>query len=153
MRFLEDPYTFSSNERWTLGVFCVIIGLAIAAGCFPSVNAILPSCPVNESLSLNCPGCGLTRATVRLLKLEPLEALRFNPLVLFLLPYAAFLFTTIVVGVLTGKRIVSQWPRWFVNGFQGSFVLVWLALFAIRVVTWLAPAVNPSGLGLPPEGL
>ena len=43
------------------------------------------SCPFKLLLGIDCPGCGLTRAALALLRLDFAAAFRFNPCIYFLL--------------------------------------------------------------------
>ena len=43
-------------------------------------------CALNELLSIYCPGCGLTRATESILKLDFYQAFRYHTLSLVLIP-------------------------------------------------------------------
>jgi hypothetical protein len=59
----------------------------------------LPLCPSRCLFGIPCPGCGLTRATIALLRGELVAALRYHPLAPLLAP--------LVIGVL-GKPILEE---------------------------------------------
>jgi Protein of unknown function (DUF2752) len=104
---------------------------------FGSIAALLalgaPGCPVAFFLRVPCPGCGLTRATLRLLHGDLHGALAFHPLVLLAMPAAvAFMGTNSVVYVVSG--------RWgYADGLQGR-ALTWGAglLALLMAVVWVA---------------
>lgn len=55
----------------------LLIGLALATQhYFPKLE-----CPINAQLSIDCPGCGGTRATKSLLRGDIRSALSYNPLI------------------------------------------------------------------------
>ncbi|HEX3877128.1 MAG TPA: DUF2752 domain-containing protein [Bryobacteraceae bacterium] len=73
----------------------------------PAQNIFYPRCPIQEYLHLQCPGCGATRAVAALLNGHCAEALRFNALVVALLPLAG------VYGLLGYRRFLQRKPlRW-----------------------------------------
>lgn len=75
----------------------------------PEHFGFYPQCPIHEYLHLLCPGCGATRALAALLRGHLAEAMRFNPLVTLLLPFAA------AYGILCYTRFVlgrpQRWPE------------------------------------------
>jgi hypothetical protein len=150
MQVLRKPYEFTANERWTLVLmFC---GLAYVAGMayLPQATRWHPwVCPCYHFLGLHCPGCGLTRASAALLRLDLPLALTQNPLVLFLAVYVGYRMAHLGVGLASGRQLVGRWPRWFVIGTQIAFAAVWVLLFVIRTATWLVPGLNPQGWGIP----
>ena len=44
---------------------------------------IIPECIIHKYLDLYCPGCGITRSIISLLKLDILGSLYYNPIVLY----------------------------------------------------------------------
>lgn len=150
MRVLADPYRFTRNERWTLALLLgggLLVGLAAFV---PAIRAILPTCPSYTLLELHCPGCGLTRASLALCHLDLAGAAASNALVFWVMSYVLYRIATALLGLATGKRLVSEWPRQVEVAYQGGFVMVWFALCAIRLVSWFLPGLNPEGIGLPP---
>ena len=79
------------------------------------------TCPLIALLNVPCPSCGTTRAFASLANLDPLAAIKFNPLIvlsLFALPFSGLL-----------KRVpsgVRQYGWWI---FGTVVVLNWLYLF------------------------
>jgi hypothetical protein len=76
------------------------VGVAISLVLFPLLLRILPAdffddgptlCPSKRFLDLQCPGCGLTRATQHFLHGDWEVALDYNPLVVGVVPILGFL--------------------------------------------------------------
>ncbi len=76
------------------------VGVAVSLVLFPLLLRLLPAdffddgptlCPSKRFLDLECPGCGLTRATQHFLHGEWEVALDYNPLVVVVVPILAFL--------------------------------------------------------------
>lgn len=61
-----------------LGASALLVGVAVWLD--------FPLCPMASSLGIPCPGCGLTRATLALLRGDLHAALHFHPLVWLLTP-------------------------------------------------------------------
>lgn len=73
----------------------------------PAQFGFYPRCPIYEYLHLECPGCGATRALAALLHGRLAEAVHFNALITFLLPFAA------AWGMLCYYRFLQHKPlRW-----------------------------------------
>jgi hypothetical protein len=75
----------------------------------PAQNSFYLRCPIYESLHLQCPGCGATRALAALLRGHFSEAMECNALVTLLLPIAA------IYGALWYRRFLRhetiRWPQ------------------------------------------
>lgn len=82
-----------------------------------------------------CPGCGLTRATLRLFHGDIHGALSFHPLVLLVLPLlVAFFGTNFVMYVKTGQwgwveRNNQRWVTAIAAGLLVLAIAVWIARF------------------------
>jgi hypothetical protein len=107
------------------------LGVAIASD--------FPLCPVAGMLGVPCPGCGLTRATLALLRGDMRAALRFHPLVWLLGPLFVGFVGVAVLELVRGPLRTRRPPRisWSSRGVSvvAIFVLVvslgvWLARFA-----------------------
>lgn len=149
MQLLQPGYRFTRNERWTLSILIGGAVVVLASARVPWLDAHLPVCPIHQLLGIHCPGCGLTRAAQSLVQLELPEALLQNPLIAIVAPFALYRLLAILVGAITGRRLLTGWPGWFVKGYQMAFVGTWMLLAVVRVVSALAPEANPLGLGLP----
>jgi hypothetical protein len=119
--------------------------LAAAAGAVAALLALgAPGCPVAFFLRVPCPGCGLTRASLRLLRGDLAGALAFHPLVPVVLPLAlAFAGTNAFYYVTRG--------RWgFVDGLTGrAFTAAAAALVALMVGVWVARFFGAFGGPVP----
>jgi len=148
MLFLRRGYRRNGNDDLVLFLL-LAVGVLLFLSPWLSHWIDLPSlCMFKQTLGLSCPGCGLSRAGVRLITWDPLSAIRLNPLILFIAPYCAYRLVAILVGIVCGRILVQDWPRWFVQLFQWSFIVVWLGLAVVRVTAWLLPEVATS-LSLP----
>jgi hypothetical protein len=65
----------------------IALAVAVLLRFPPARNSFYPRCPIQEFLNLQCPGCGATRALAALLHGHLAEAIHFNALVTFLLPF------------------------------------------------------------------
>lgn len=52
---------------------------------------ILIKCPIHEIFHVYCPGCGITRMLISILKLNFYQAFRYNQLLFILLPFSLLL--------------------------------------------------------------
>ena len=92
----------------------------------------LPFCPMATVLGIPCPGCGLTRATLALLRGDVRGALALHPLVFVLAPLFAAALSSAAFGYVRGPR-------------PGTGPNPWLAS---RQVTWLAALLLVATLGV-----
>lgn len=108
--------------------------LALVLGVLGVLVALdAPLCPLAATTGVPCPGCGLTRATLALLRGEVRHALELHPLVLAVTPIVA------LVGLVNGVSYVrtGRWHR--VDGVLGRRASVaWLAFGALLVGVWIA---------------
>lgn len=74
-------------------------------------------CPFHKLTGLYCPGCGITRCILSLLKFEFYASFRYNPLVFILLPFFGFYFIYQVYLYITNRndKIFSRFPRFVFN--------------------------------------
>ena len=97
-----------------------------------------PLCPMASSLGVPCPGCGLTRATLALLRGDVRTALHFHPLVWLLMPlFIGFMGSVafdLVRDTSKPRRPLVPWNNRAITA-AASVILVltlgvWLARFA-----------------------
>ncbi|GAA4659929.1 DUF2752 domain-containing protein [Gordonia humi] len=95
----------------------VILAGAAAAGALVwfadpmTPGGIIPPCPTNALLHIDCPGCGVSRAVYCLLHGDVAGALRFNAVAVVGLVLMAVAFVTYTVGLWRGRRVRS-WQHW-----------------------------------------
>lgn len=82
-------------------------------------------CIFNEITGLYCPGCGITRLFLSLLKLDFYQAFRYNPLVFFLIPIFIIYFILEVRNKMYGKINPMN---------KKSFNKVWISLAIITII-------------------
>jgi len=104
-----------SRSIWWLGV-ALLLG-AVAAVLFrfnPAQYGFYPRCALYTTTGLYCPGCGSLRALHQLVHGHLATALRFNPLLIISLPFAAFYFWRCVSLWLAGKPLPAfvMRPGW-----------------------------------------
>jgi hypothetical protein len=86
----------------------------------------MPGCFFKKTTGLDCPGCGMTRATYALLHGRVGEAFAFNPVGMVLLPLALVALGLEVLGWVRGKPL----PFRILPGRWGATVC------AIIVIAW-----------------
>lgn len=127
--------SFVSNRAAALGVLGVTAAQLLAT----ALGVPLLGCPMRHLLGLPCPGCGMSRAGVALLRGDLAQAMHwhaFSPLV------AAIFLTLGVVAVLPEERRLAaaaavarfERRRWMGLLLLAAFVGYWV--FRIAVWNW-----------------
>ncbi|MBN3041015.1 MAG: DUF2752 domain-containing protein [Candidatus Omnitrophica bacterium] len=76
------------NYFWPLAVtFAIVSALFFIYSSEPAQTRFVPPCLFHELTGYNCPGCGGFRSLHALLKGDIIQAVRFNPLLISLLPF------------------------------------------------------------------
>lgn len=105
----------------TLGGTVAALGYVAAVD--PNTPGHYPLCPTKYFLGIDCPGCGLMRATHDLVTGNISGALDHNVLIVLIAPLAVVL-----------------WVRWFLRAWRGTYPEVTYAQFRRRNV-WLTAAM------------
>ena len=105
-----------------------IVGLLFIYLVKPGGDGIYPKCPTRIFMGLNCPGCGTLRAVHSLLHLNFKEAVKFNLLLVVLLPILIYGITVYLAEALFSKKL----PDVFNNR-----VFLWVIIVLIIVFTVL----------------
>lgn len=100
----------------------------------PSGVAFLPGCQFRRFTGLECPGCGMTRATYAMLHGHLAEAFRFNPLGMVLMPLAC-------AGLMleAAAWVVKKPFPWRLRpGAKAGRAIVWslMVFWALRNFPW-----------------
>ncbi len=113
----------------------VVGGCAVAAATViwfadpTTPGGLLPPCPTNALLHVNCPGCGMTRAVYSLMHGDVAAAMHYNAVGVIGLVLAA---TAMFVGWLR-RRLGLGAPSWWNTRIViATAVVVTLAWFVIR---------------------
>ncbi len=129
----------------------VFAGLAALAVAFEA-----PLCPTASLFGVPCPGCGLTRATLRLLQGDLSGALRLHPLVMVLAPLFAGALGLALVQFVAGPRwrlpsLVAGRQR-LVTGVCGVLLVAVLGVWGARFFGAFGGPVPVRSLVLEPGG-
>jgi hypothetical protein len=126
-----EPFARRAQQRthagraalYALGIAAV--GVALSTG--------LIRCPVATMFHAPCPGCGTTRAALALLALDPMTALRFNPVApLVLAALAGLAWRAIALAYTEGdaRRLDQEKLGRF-------FIRVFLVATVVEIVVWV----------------
>lgn len=91
-------------------------------------------CPMVLLTGFPCPGCGLTRAGVHVLRLEFAAAWRIHPFI--------FAFILLVLA-FAAERYVRRSPRMTVTKWCGIVMIIGMILFYVWRMTHMFPDVPP----------
>ena len=69
-----------------------------------SIFHIYLLCPLHSITNLYCPGCGVTRMLLSILKLDFYQAFRYNPLLFICLPFFIYLLIDYVISLYKKKK-------------------------------------------------
>lgn len=123
--------------RWIPVTVALLVLCALAGGAWivrvfdPEKFSLLPPCRFHQMTGLQCPGCGMTRATHHLLNGRIGPAFYFNAFFVSVLP---------VLGVW-GAWLLQQWYRGrplagpavvFSAWLGGALVVVWIVFWVVR---------------------
>lgn len=133
--------TERQHSRVGRGLF--VLSVVVLVGLLVLVE--LPLCPSATLFGIPCPGCGLTRATLALLKGDPYRAHQLHPLVLLLAPLYFALLGAAALNYVTGPT--EQTGRAWLSG-RLATTLAW-ALFVLVVGVWIARFFGAFGGPVP----
>ena len=102
-------------------------------------NKLSINCPFHKITGLYCPGCGITRCILSILKLDFYQAFRYNPLVFIMLPFIILYFCyKLYIALFNKKDITKKIPKYFYY-----ILLIITVIFGIMrnldSFIWLAP--------------
>jgi hypothetical protein len=129
-----------------------LVAAALAAGGTALVVFGPPVCPTALFLGIPCPGCGLTRATLALMRGDVGAAVRLHPLVFVLAPlFAAALGAALLDYVRGGTPTApARFTEWFSKRTRYGAAL---ALLVALVGVWGARFAGYLGGPVPVETL
>lgn len=78
--------------------------LAVIAGTLLAFFLSGSSCFLRSTIGLPCPGCGMTRATLALLRMDFAAAFFFHPLVFLVIPFIIILTVLLIMKKTTFKK-------------------------------------------------
>ncbi|MEM1418084.1 MAG: DUF2752 domain-containing protein [Myxococcota bacterium] len=114
------------------------MALVALAALLPALGALdRPLCVFRAATGLPCPGCGLTRASLALLRLDLGAAWSAHPLVLVVTPLLAWAF------LAAGARALGR----SAPGPEGLSRATWIGLGAALLLVWglrLAAGAHPD---------
>lgn len=117
------------NGRRILLILLFVATAAVLAALWhydPATSPLAPKCPFRLLTGLSCPACGTQRALHALLHGEVAAALRFNPFMVYSVPYA--------LGLLFTKYAArGEWARRWYRRLAGR-VAVWA--YVMFFCTW-----------------
>lgn len=97
--------------KYILGLFVVLTLAVVYYKYDPEMYSFFPECPFHKYLGLDCPGCGSQRAVHALLHGDVLQALNYNALLVFSLPFLLIHFLLKIAGFITRRNLV--WNIWY----------------------------------------
>ena len=103
---------------------------------YTKINIFIP-CLFHQITGLYCPGCGITRCLVSIIKLDFLQAFRYNMLVFILLPIFIFIGIKKYYCWLLNKQCIL-----FSNRFYITLAIITILFGILRnIFPFLAPTI------------
>jgi hypothetical protein len=133
-------------------VLVALIALPFVA----AIAAKVPICPSAALLGIPCPGCGLTRATLAVLRGDFGAALRFHPLVFLLAPIYLGLLGLTIVGYVRGTPPTAPEPSAGTPRQQGvlftrTVTVIATVTLVLVIAVWIARFLGAFGGPVPVE--
>ncbi len=127
----SDHFPFDRKKRQTLHSIGVgLVFFLILAGISKWIPG--PLCPVRRFLGFSCPGCGLTRGFMAILRLDPGAAIACNPLSIPLFLGIVIYTVLAVLDVTFQCTFVAAMERVLAN----KYLLPIYVLLLIGVTLW-----------------
>jgi len=92
---------------------------------------IPPTCSMQSTLGIDCPGCGLTRSFISLAHGNLSASVAFNPAGVLLFAIALF---QIPYRILQLLRIHNGKPEWDLSR---SATVIWIVVVAVMLLQWI----------------
>jgi hypothetical protein len=142
----------SQNDIALLVVVCICAMYVLALAFIPGFRSYSPLvCLWRRSLGLYCPACGLTRAVACCVRLDFANAVRFNPLVVIVVPVFSLYLANLLLRLAGLPGLAWTVPP-SISRFVFALLIIGVCiLFSIRTVTWLMPDANPDKWLMPPS--
>lgn len=118
-----------------LRAFAVVVSAGVLYGLITGWLGFGIPCPVHYFTGFKCPGCGVSRMFISLMKLDFINAFEANRLLLLTLPVIVILLAVYFVRyVRTGSKRVSKT--------ESLIYIVLIVLFLVYGIVRNLPAVN-----------
>ena len=124
----EPRPTLHDYAKVLLGVAAIFGFLVMLAVRHPTDCGVIPPCPFYTGTGFYCPGCGSMRATHYLLNGHLATSLRYNPLVLLILPLLVFSAVRFLCSMFLHREI----PFPGQVGVYWAVLIVFLLFFIVR---------------------
>ena len=121
------------NKKIKKDYIYILLSLIICIFLFVINNYKIP-CIINSIFGIYCPGCGITRMFLSIIKLDFYQAFRYNPIAFLLLPFVIF------YGYLELKTKIFN-KKNFLNSEKYKFV--WIVLGIILIVYGILRNTGP----------
>ena len=94
-------------------------------------------CPIHELTGLYCPGCGITRMLISIVKLDFASAFRYNQLLFIMLPFFLFLLINYIYSLIKKKEPIYK----KINKKVWYFLIIVLLIYGVlrNIFPILAP--------------
>ena len=121
LRRPDDPLKKKRALKLLTGI-AVAISVGLLYYLFIRLTGFAIPCPVNAVTGLLCPGCGVSRMAMAILRLDLTAAFAFNPALFCSLPLLCICFGAYAVHyVKTGEKKLFLWQN----------VIIWLVIAAL----------------------
>ena len=106
--------------------YLIVLGAGILYFVFTTVTKIGIPCPFRLITGFQCPGCGISRMLISLVKLDFAAAFQYNPFILLTLPLLCFvIFYSDYLYIKKGNGALGKWNILLI------FELVGLLIFGV----------------------
>ena len=118
------------KENKIIFILAAVFAVYVAAGL-----AFHIPCFIREALGVSCPGCGMSRAALAVLRVDLLAALAYHPLIFIMAPLVFML-------------IFSMKDTKFFTVLLIFFAVIMLAVYFLRLADPADTVAGPNGRGI-----
>ncbi len=110
-----------ARRNKVIRIALILIGIGALYALFVHFTGVGIPCPIYSITGLQCPGCGISRMFLALLRLDISAAFQYNPVVLCLLPLL----------ILVGARKIYLYIRYNKKKDRFCDALIWVMIVVL----------------------
>ncbi len=131
---LVEPMDFLFNIGIVLLVLMIFLCIVVRSESLVGLLRFIPKCTFHTITGYNCPGCGMTRASIALARFQVVESLKYNAVIIYgFICY--FIFMVVQAGHVFLKTVSFNEKILGILIYIGVGILIiqWIVKIALKI--------------------